>query len=79
MRMQPSPSLETIGPFWPKAIFFIVVIALILLINNTKICVVHLRQFLSRLNLIICIAHNKSLFHEPQDSLQMTVGATIAY
>ena len=39
MRIQPNPSLETSGPFLPSVIFVIVVIAVILLINNTKICV----------------------------------------
>ena len=37
MRMQPNPSLETIGPFCPKAIFVTVVIVVILSVKNTKI------------------------------------------
>jgi hypothetical protein len=34
MRIQPNPSLETSGPFFPKGIFVIVVIADILLISG---------------------------------------------
>src|SRR5262245_51933340 len=37
IRIQPNPSLETSGPFLPRAIFLIVVIVVILLMNNTKI------------------------------------------
>jgi hypothetical protein len=37
MRIQPNPSLDTSGPFLPRAIFDIVVIAVILSIKDTKI------------------------------------------
>jgi hypothetical protein len=40
MRIQPNPSLETSGPFFPKAIFVTVVIVVITgvdLFNDTKI------------------------------------------
>src|SRR5258706_13686622 len=37
MRMQPNPSLDTSGPFLPRAIFVIVDIVVILWINDTKI------------------------------------------
>jgi hypothetical protein len=37
IRIQPNPSLDTSGPFLPRAIFFIVVIAANLLINDAKV------------------------------------------
>src|SRR5258708_29630230 len=37
MRIQPNPSLDTSGPFLPRAIFLIAVITVILWSNDTKI------------------------------------------
>jgi hypothetical protein len=55
MRIQPNPSLDTSGPFFPKFIFVVVIVA-IRLINYTKINVISFNDFPLGLNLLVCMA-----------------------